>query len=84
VWRRRLATVGLEMVEHCYYFSAAAHRTFDLAHYIGVPNLVTKRLFGRWVLYPAQASLLERWYRRYYEEPLPVSGAYQFVRCIRR
>jgi SAM-dependent methyltransferase len=84
VWRRRFANVGLEMVEHRYYFSASAHRAFDLAHYIGVPNLVTKRLFGRWVLHPVQARPLERWYRRYYEEPLPFSGAYQFVRCIRR
>lgn len=84
VWRERLDAVGLEMVEHHYYFSPAAHRVFDLAHYIGVPNLITKRLFGRWVVVPAQATLLERWYRRYYEEPLPEQGAYQFVRCVKR
>ena len=32
----------------------------------------------------AQARPLERWYRRYYEEPLPEVGAYQFVRCVKR
>lgn len=83
VWRARLEAVGLEMVEHAYYFSPAAHRTFDLAHYVGVPNLITKRLFGAWVVHPVQAKPLEWWYRRYYDEPLPTAGAYQYVRCRR-
>lgn len=84
VWRQRLDDVGLDMVEHHYYFSPAAHRTFDLAHYIGVPNLISKRLLGNWVLHPLQTKPLERWYRRYYDEPLPDAGAYQFVRCVKR
>jgi SAM-dependent methyltransferase len=84
VWRQRLERVGLEVVEHHYYFSPAAHRVFDLAHYIGVPNLISKRLLGKWVIHPVQARPLERWYRRFYDEPLTGDGAYQFVRCIRR
>ncbi len=80
-WRRRLAAVGLQIEELTYYFSAAAHRRFDLSHYLGVPNLITKRLLGRWMLFDAQRKLFERWLRPYYEEPLPPVGAYQFVRC---
>ncbi len=80
-WRRRLAAVGLQVEEHAYYFSAAAHRRFDLSHYLGVPNLVSKRLLGRWMLFDAQRELFERWLRPLYEEPLPAAGAYQFVRC---
>jgi SAM-dependent methyltransferase len=80
VWKERLSSVGLVVEEQRYYFSAAAHRRFDLSHYLGVPNLVSKRLFGRWVLIRSQAKLFERWLRPYYEEPLPTSGAYQFVR----
>jgi SAM-dependent methyltransferase len=83
VWRARLADVGLQMVEHVYYFSPAAHRAFDLSHYLGVPNLLSKRLLGRWVLHPAQMRPFDRWLRPYYNEPLPPSGAYQFVRCIK-
>ena len=71
VWRARLARVGLEMVEHQYYFSPAAHRAFDLSHYLGVPNLLARKLTGRWVLHPAQMALFWVWLRRYYEEPLP-------------
>lgn len=85
VWRARLDAVGLEVVDHQYYFSAEAHRAFDLCHYLGVPNLITRKLFGRWVLHPVMARPFERWLRRYYEEPLPQpTGAYQFIRCVRR
>lgn len=83
VWQDRLAAAGLQMVEHRYYFSPAAHRAFDLSHYLGVPNLLTKRLLGRWVLHPAQMIPFDWWLRRYYDEPLPEQGAYQFVRCVK-
>ena len=83
VWRRLLADNGLTVVEQSYYFSAAAHRAFDLCHYLSIPNLVTHMLWGRWVLHPLQARPFEDWLRRYYEEPLPSVGAYQFVRCVR-
>lgn len=81
IWQERLAAAGFVVEEQTYYFSAAAHHRFDLSHYLGVPNLLTKRLFGRWVLFGGQMKLFERWLRPYYEEPLPQAGAYQFVRC---
>jgi SAM-dependent methyltransferase len=81
VWEERLSTVGLSVEKQTYYFSAAAHKRFDLSHYLGVPNLVSKRLLGRWVLFEGQMGLMERWLRPYYEEPLPESGAYQFLLC---
>lgn len=84
VWKERLDRVGLEVVEHTYYFSESAHHAFDLAHYLGVPNLASKRLLGKWVLHPLQAKPYEWWYRKYYDEPLPEVGAYQFVRCRKR
>jgi len=83
VWGARLAQVGLEMVEQEYYFSPRAHRAFDLSHYLGVPNLVSRKLTGRWVLHPAQMALFWVWLRRYYEEKPVGEGAYQFVRCRR-
>ncbi len=82
-WDEKLSAVGLRVVEHRYYFSTEAHRAFDLSHYLGLPNLVTRGLFRRWVIHPAQMRPFEWWLRRYYEEPLPAEGAYQFVRCVR-
>ncbi len=83
-WRRRFDAVGLDVVEHFYYFSPAAHRAFDLSHWLGVPNLITRGLFRKWVIHPAQMAPFEKWLRPYYEEPLPEVGAYQFVRCVKR
>ncbi len=80
-WRGRLVAAGFVVEEQTYYFSAAAHRRFDLSHYLGVPNLITKRLLGCWMLFDWQRKLFERWLRPYYEEPLPAAGAYQFVLC---
>jgi SAM-dependent methyltransferase len=80
-WKQRLSEAGLVVEEHTYYFSAAAHRRFDLSHYLGVPQLLTKRLLGRWVLFRWQSDVYERWLRPYYEEPLPEAGAYQFILC---
>lgn len=80
-WRRRLTAAGLVVEEQTCYFSAAAHRRFDLCHYLGVPNLISKRLFGRWMPFGWQRKLFARWLRPYYEEPLPAAGAYQFVQA---
>jgi len=84
VWAQRFARVGIDVEERFYYFSAQAHRRFDLSHYLGVPNLVTKRLFGKWVLFRSQMVPFERWLRPWYEEPLPAIGAYQFIRGRKR
>lgn len=79
VWEERLRRVGLEMTQHTYYFSERAHHAFDMAHYLGIPNLASKRLAGKWVLHPVQMKPYAWWYRRYYDESIPESGAYQFV-----
>ena len=84
VWQQRFATAGLDLVEHQYYFSSRAHRAFDASHYLGVGNLVSRKLTGRWVPHPAVGRAFERWLRRYAEEPVPQpTGAYQFVRAVR-
>lgn len=84
VWTRRFERYGLEVVQHTYYFSAGAHRAFDMAHYIGIPNLANKRLRGEWVIHPLLTKPLEIWYRRYYNELPPQKGAYQLFRVKKR
>jgi len=84
LWAKRLRAVGLEPVEQEEYFSAAAHRAFDAVHWLGVPNLITRKLFGKWVLHPSQMAPFRWWLRRYVDEPRPERGAYQFVRCVKQ
>lgn len=80
VWQDRLAAVGLRLEHAFYYFSEKAHHALDLGHYFGAPSLVTKKLWGRWILAPQHwnLALTERWLRPLYEEPLPEHGAYLF------
>jgi len=82
-WQRKLGEAGFEVVEWRYYMSPAATRVFDLCHYLSAPALVTRRLFGRWVLFPGGGSLvlLEWLLRRYYEEQWSGEGAYLLFVC---
>ncbi|MGQ9598495.1 MAG: class I SAM-dependent methyltransferase [Anaerolineae bacterium] len=81
VWQSRLAQADLTLTESFCYFSERAHHALDLGHYLGVPSLIAKKLFGRWILAPTRLNLYltERWLRPLYEEPLPEEGAYLFL-----
>jgi SAM-dependent methyltransferase len=82
LWEARLESAGLRLTASFYYFSEQAHHALDLGHYLGAPNLIAKKLFGRWILFPTRKNpalaLSERWLRPLYEEPLPAVGAYLF------
>lgn len=81
VWQGRLETAGLNLTACFEYFSARANHALDVGHYLGVPSLMAKKLFGRWILAPARwnLALTERWVRPLYEEPLPRVGAFLFL-----
>ena len=53
-----------------------------MGHYFGMPNLITKKLFNQWVLWPSKSNPLMRELdknlRPLYDEPLPEAGAYLF------
>ncbi len=82
VWQARLDAAGLRLVKHWYYFSQGALATLEWGHYFGVPSVVAKKLFGRWIISPTHANLwlTEKVVRRFYEETLPseARGAYLF------
>ncbi|MCS7088917.1 MAG: class I SAM-dependent methyltransferase [Thermoflexales bacterium] len=81
-WHMRLAAAGLVMEHWWYYFSPRALRALELGHYLGVPNLISRLIFGRWVLFPSRRNpllrLIEAALRPIYNEPLPEVGAYIF------
>lgn len=82
-WGARLSRVNLQLDSVFYYFSEHAHHALDLGHYLGAPNLISKKLFGRWILFPTHRNpilaLTERWLRPRYSESLPEIGAYLFL-----
>jgi SAM-dependent methyltransferase len=81
LWTARLEAAGMRVTDSFYYFSERALYALDLGHYLGVPSLISKKLFGRWILSASRwnLALTERLLRPLYEEPLPPVGAYLFV-----
>jgi SAM-dependent methyltransferase len=81
-WQARLERHGFAVERIWYYFSPHALRTLELGHYFGLPSLISKKLFGKWVLWPSRANPLMRALdaslRPIYDEPLPAEGAYLF------
>lgn len=84
-WHRRLNAHGFDVEEWEYYMSPAGHRAFDLAHYLGLPRLVSRKLTGKWVAFPNPISnaLFERWLRPYYESKPAGEGPYIFFKTRR-
>ena len=82
-WRARFEAAGLEVVYQRPYFSFAALKLFDFSHYYGAPALLTRRLTGRWLLYPPVTPnlLWEPLLRRIYEAAPGEDGPYYFFVC---
>ena len=80
IWRVRLEQVGLTLDYWWPYFSRSALTAFEWGHYLGLPTIIIKKLTGHWILWPSRFNLwlTERMLRRYYNEPIPETGAYLF------
>jgi SAM-dependent methyltransferase len=79
-WEARLYGVGLRVERWWPYFSRGALVALEWGHPLGVPCVLAKKLTGRWLIAPARWNLwfTELLLRRFYEEPLPETGAYLF------
>lgn len=77
-WRERFADAGLQLESYQRYFSPGALRALEWGHYFGLPSLVSRVLFGRWILSPSRANLwlTARLLRKYYSEKPADDGTY--------
>jgi SAM-dependent methyltransferase len=84
-WTHHFWQAGLDVEMWRPYFSAAALKLFDASHYYGAPALLTRRLTGRWLLYPPLTPnlLWEPLLRRIYNAPPGEDGPYYFFVCRR-
>ena len=81
VWRQRLEAAGFRIEKYWHYFSPSSLAALEWGHYLGLPSLICRALFGRWILVPARwnLSLMLLLLRSYYNEPVPQElGAYTF------
>jgi SAM-dependent methyltransferase len=51
-WKRRAEAPGLQAIQQTGYMSPRATALFDLGHFYGVPNLISRGLTGHWVPWP--------------------------------
>lgn len=85
-WKHHLAARGFQVDHSEYYLTPAAHRAFDVAHYLGIPRLVSRKLTGKWVAFPNPVSnyLFEKWLRPHYDAPPVAEGPYIFFRARKK
>ena len=81
VWENRLKAAGFSLEQYWHYFSPSALAVLEWGHYFGLPSLISKKLFGRWILAPTRWNLALNmaFLRKYYDEPSQQeNGAYTF------
>lgn len=79
-WQNRLDQAGLDLVDTWDYFPPKALHILEWGHPLGLPYLVSKKLFGRWVLIPKRWALALPWHltRPYLDEPRSDEGVCSF------
>ena len=81
-WQVRLQKAGFTVDAIWYYFSPRALQTLELGHYLGLPNLMWKKLLHTWVPLPSRLNptlrFLNATLRPIYDEPPGQTGAYLF------
>ena len=86
LWEARLTEAGFKVERWWHYFSPSALATLEWGHYLGLPSLISRKLFGRWILAPYRwnLSLIYRLLQKYVDNPMHDSGAYTFYVTTRR
>ena len=83
IWKERLEKVGLIIVDHWDYFSPSAIKCLEWGHCLGLPYWITKKLFGKWVIWKQfnQTVIYSLVKKFYFEYPRHPEGAYSFYIC---
>lgn len=80
-WKQRFLQAGFKIVESWNYFPKKSLKILEWGHLFGIPSWISKKLFGKWVLFPAKWNLwiinayLEKQYIKDQKTP---DGAYSF------
>lgn len=80
VWQARLVNAGFELEKTWDYFPPKALHILEWGHLLGLPALISKKVFGRWILFPNRFTLAFPWAltRSYMNEPRSEQGVCSF------
>jgi len=75
------------VVDWWHYFSPHAEHVLEWGHYFGLPSLITRKMFGRWILmpYPWNLALTRAVCQKAYSEAsIQPEGTYTFYIARRK
>lgn len=81
VWCQRLEQAGFGLEKWWHYFPPEALCALEWGHYFGLPSLISKWLFDRWILLPTRWSLQPTYHwlkRRLSNAGVHLQGVYTF------
>jgi len=87
VWTNRLNQAGFTVDKTWHYFSRKSLAVLEWGHYFGLPSVVAKVLFRKWILAPTRWNLagVITITKPVYDEPVEVAdGSYSFYICHKR
>jgi SAM-dependent methyltransferase len=80
IWESRLKQAGFELQSTWDYFPPKALHILEWGHPMGLPSLISKKLFCRWVLFPYRWNLALpwKWTRPFMDDPKSPEGVCSF------
>ena len=87
IWMERLVKSGFQLDNYWHYFSPRFTKILEWGHYLGLPSLISKRVFGKWIQLPFHWNplLRERFLRKYFNQnPIDELGSYTFYIARKR
>ncbi|MFW5714560.1 MAG: class I SAM-dependent methyltransferase [Brevefilum sp.] len=86
VWKKRLESLGFELSDSWSYFPPKALHILEWGHPLGLPALISKKIFGRWILVQKKWNLAIPWAmtRPYLGEPRAEDGVCTFFVARRK
>jgi SAM-dependent methyltransferase len=80
VWQARLNQAGFELLDTWDYFPPNALHVLEWGHPLGLPSLISKKVFDRWVLVPRRWALALpwKWTRKFMDDPKSPEGVCSF------
>jgi len=79
-WEKHLTSLGFTVEDWWHYYPPPALAVLEWGHYLGLPSLITKKIFGRWIIAPFRWNIFFLYHllKKHVKDPRSAMGAYTF------
>jgi len=83
-WMERLKNAGFRVINHFNYFPPSSLKILEWGHLWGLPSLLNKKVFGRWILFQSMNNIILKaiydWLNPVFKsDQKSLDGAYSFI-----